>query len=72
MLWVLKRTVSEHITKENICNFTLKNFVYLYLCGIMTSVNPFMPNGISHHYDLDEPISNCRAVELYFSFLMKF
>ena len=25
-------------------------------------VNPFMPNGISHHYQLDESFSNIRVV----------
>ena len=36
------------------------------------SFNPFMPNEISHHYDLDESISNFRVVGLYISFLLTF
>ena len=35
-------------------------------------VNPFMPNGISHSYQLDQLISVLRIVGLYLSFLFKF
>ena len=34
--------------------------------------NPFMPNGISHHYQLEQSISVLRDVGWYFSFLFKF
>ena len=34
--------------------------------------NPFMPNGISQLYHLDEYISVLRVVGWYFSFLLKF
>ena len=35
-------------------------------------VYPFMPNGITYPYQLDESISNFRVVGWYFSFLFKF
>ena len=34
--------------------------------------NPFMPNGVSHHYRLEQSISVLRGVRWYFSFLFKF
>ena len=34
-------------------------------------INPFMPNVFFHRYQLDESISNFRAVGWYFSFLFK-
>ena len=36
-----------------------------------TAFNPFMPNGISHHYQLEQFISVLRD-DRYFSFLFKF
>ena len=33
--------------------------------------NPFMPNGISHYYQLKQSISVLRDVRWYFSFLFK-
>ena len=41
------------------------------LCGDV-SFNPFMPNGISHLYHLDEFIANFWVDGWYFSFLFKF
>ena len=38
----------------------------------MTRVNPFMPNGITLHYDFDESIVNFRVVGLYFHFYQNF
>ena len=35
-------------------------------------INPFMPNGIFHCYELDESISNFRVVGWYFSLLSNF
>ena len=35
-------------------------------------LNPFIPNVFSHHYQLDESISNFRVVGWYFSFLYNF
>ena len=35
-------------------------------------LNPFMYNGISHSYQLEQPISVLRVVWLYFLFLFKF
>ena len=37
-----------------------------------TCLNPFMQNGISHCYELDQSISVLRVVRLYFSFLSNF
>ena len=40
--------------------------------GTFSSVcpfNPFMPNGIYHHYQLDESISGLRDVGWYFVFI---
>ena len=34
--------------------------------------NPFMPNGISHRYQLEQSVSVLRDVRWYFSFLFKF
>ena len=39
---------------------------------LRTAFNPFMPNGLSHHYQLDQSISVLRGVRWYFSFLFKF
>ena len=36
------------------------------------TLNPFMPNGTSHSYQLDQSISVFRVVECYFSLLFKF
>ena len=36
-----------------------------------TAFNPFMPNGISHRYHLEQSISVLKDVR-YFSFLFKF
>ena len=36
-----------------------------------TAFNPFMPNGISHRYQLEQSISVLRDVR-YFSFLFRF
>ena len=36
-----------------------------------TAFNPFMPNGISHRYQLEQSISVLRDVRWYFSFLFK-
>ena len=36
------------------------------------SLNPFMPNVFSHHYQLDESISNLRVVGKYVSIPFKF
>ena len=36
-----------------------------------TALNPFLPNGISHCYQLEQSISVLRDVR-YFSFLLKF
>ena len=38
----------------------------------MYYINPFMPYGISHHYQLNESISNIRVVGKYVSNLFKF
>ena len=40
--------------------------------NILHYFSPFMPNGLSHLYQLDEFISNFRFVEWYFSFVFKF
>ena len=32
-----------------------------FLCILGYFLNPFMPNGISHHYQFDESISNMRV-----------
>ena len=51
---------------------------YVYFTGKMfvlfmrTAFNPFMPNGISHRYQLEQSISVLRDVGWYFSFLFKF
>ena len=37
-----------------------------------TAFNPFMPNGISHRYQLEQSISVLRRVRWYFSFLSSF
>ena len=37
-----------------------------------TAFNPFMPNIISHSYQLEQSISVLRGVRWYFSFLFKF
>ena len=37
-----------------------------------TAFNPFMPNGISHCYQLEQSISVLRGVSWYFSILFKF
>ena len=37
-----------------------------------TAFNPFMQNGISHHFLLEQSISVWRDVRWYFSFLFKF
>ena len=57
-----KNTVSEFLSAKGsfssidvitcTCSKKKKNFL----------VNPFMPNGISHHYQLDESFSNIRFV----------
>ena len=39
---------------------------------LRTAFNPFMPNGISHKYQLDQSISVLSGVRWYFSFLFKF
>ena len=36
-----------------------------------TALNPFMPNGISYHYQLEQSIFVLRGVRWYFSFLFK-
>ena len=36
------------------------------------SINPHLPNGLSHPYQLDESISNFRVVWFTFSFLSYF
>ena len=36
------------------------------------SIDPFMPNVLSHPFQLDESISNFRIVGWYFSFLFKY
>ena len=43
-----------------------------YIASVVSSASSFMPNGISHHYDLDESVSDFRVKGLYFSFLLKF
>ena len=47
--------------------FTGKMFVHF----MRTAFNPFMPNGISHRYQLEQSISVLRDVRWYFSFLFK-
>ena len=37
-----------------------------------TAFNPFMPNGISHRYQLEQFISVLRDVRWYLSFLFNF
>ena len=37
-----------------------------------TAFNPFMPNGISHLYQLEQSISVLRYVRWYFSFFFDF
>ena len=37
----------------------------------MLLLNPFMPNGISHCYELDVFISNLRVVGWYFFFFIQ-
>ena len=37
-----------------------------------TAFDPFMPNGISNRYQLEQSISVLRDVRWYFSFLFKF
>ena len=38
---------------------------------LFEDINPFMQNGISHCYELDESISNFRVVGWYFSFFIQ-
>ena len=38
---------------------------------IRTAFNPFMPKGISHHYQLEQSISVLRDVRWYFSFFFQ-
>ena len=37
-----------------------------------TAFNPFMPNEISHLYQLEQSLSVLKDVRCYFSFLFKF
>ena len=39
---------------------------------IRTAFNPFMPNGISHYYQLEQSISVLMDFRWYFSFLFMF
>ena len=56
---------------ESYVYFTGKMFVY-FTCFMRTAFNPFMPNGISHRYQLEQSIYVLRDVRWYFSFLFKF
>ena len=38
---------------------------------VFEDINPFMPNRISHCYELDESISNFRVAGWYFSFFIQ-
>ena len=43
-----------------------------YVHCMRTAFNPFMPDGISHRYQLKQSISVVRDVRWSFSFLFKF
>ena len=79
----LARSFASHIDKNrssrSLCQkFTSSTSGYVsinlqefYLYS-KTCLNPFMQNGISHCYKLDQSISILRVVRLYFSFLSNF
>ena len=50
----------------------VKSFNSEFVHFLRTVFDPFMPNGISHSYQLDQSISVLRGVRWYFSFLFKF
>ena len=45
---------------------------YKFADLILLIISPFKPNGISHHYHLDQSIFRFKVVGWYFSFLFKF
>ena len=45
------------VTKTSLCDFDISDS-YIFIGRI----NPFMPNWISHRYQLDESISNLRVI----------
>ena len=46
--------------------------MYISQVKYLFILNPIMPNGISHRYQLEQSISVIRDVRWYFSFLFKF
>ena len=44
----------------------------MFIHLMRTAFNPFMPNGISHSYQLEQSISVLRDVRWYFSFFSSF
>ena len=44
----------------------------MFVQFMRTAFNPFMPNGISHRYQLEQSISVLRGVRWYFSFFSSF
>ena len=44
----------------------------MFVHFMRTAFKPFIPNGISHSYQLEQSISVLRDVRWYFSFLFKF
>ena len=47
-------------------------YVELRMCSFYeNSINPFMPNGISHHYQFEQSISVLRDVRWYFFYFFQ-
>ena len=63
-LWSNKPNICIYISK---CKLILKFSMEV----VQIYINPFMPNGIPHYYQLDQSIYVLSVVRLYFSFLSK-
>ena len=74
--WLLEmqNEIGNQTETDNVvvCVCANKVLTTLLPTNLFTSVNPFMPNGISHPYLLDQSFSVLRVAGWYFSILFEF